>query len=249
MSFAVVILAAGQGKRMKSDLPKILHPLQGRPLVNWVIETAQAAGAERVVVIVGYGREQVTRALPPGVETAVQDAQLGTGHAVRCAEGALKSYAGPIAVLSGDVPLLRVETVKALAAERAKANAAVAVLTAIVKGAHAYGRIVRDASGTVRRIVEHKDAASAERKIEEINTGTYVFGPGELFPALAALKNSNAQGEYYLTDTVEYFVQAGKPVVARIAPDAREGLGVNTPEELAKAELKVRSEKLRGRGA
>lgn len=243
MSFAAVILAAGHGKRMKSALPKVLHPLQGRPLVNWVLETAQAAGAERVVVIVGYGREQVTRVLPPGVETAVQDAQLGTGHAARCAEVALQSYAGTIAVLAGDVPLLRVETVKALAAEQAMSNAAVAVLTAIVKGEHAYGRIVRDSTGAVRRIVEHRDATPEERKLSEINTGTYVFGPGELFPALAALKNRNAQGEYYLTDTIEHFVRAGKRVVGRSTPDAWECLGVNTPEELAEVERRVRSEK------
>lgn len=236
MAFAAIILAAGQGKRMNSDLPKVLHPLKGKPLVNWVIESARAAGADKIVAVVGYGREQVERALPLDVVPAVQDKQLGTGHAARSAEFALKGYAGPIAVLSGDVPLLRAQSIAELAERRSKDGAAVALLTAMVKGEHAYGRIVRDVSGAVKRIVEHKDATPEERKIGEINTGTYVFGPGELFPALAWLTNKNAQGEYYLTDTIEFFVRSGKRVSAVVAPRADECLGVNTPEELAAAE-------------
>ncbi|MBI3832015.1 MAG: NTP transferase domain-containing protein [Planctomycetes bacterium] len=236
MPFAAIILAAGQGKRMKSDLPKVLHTLKGKPLVNWVIESARAAGADKIVAVVGYGREQVERALPLDVEPAVQDKQLGTGHAASCAEIALKGYTGPIAVLSGDVPLLRAQSIAELAARRIQDGAAVALLTARVQGAHAYGRIVRDTAGAVTRIVEHKDATPEERKIAEINTGTYVFGPGELFPALAGLTNRNAQGEYYLTDTIAFLVRQGKQVSAVVAPRADECLGVNTPEELAAAE-------------
>ncbi|MCW8131711.1 MAG: NTP transferase domain-containing protein [Planctomycetota bacterium] len=236
MAFAAIILAAGQGKRMKSDLPKVLHPLKGKPLVNWVIESARAAGADKVVVVVGYGREQVIQALPAGVGTAVQDKQLGTGHAARSAEAALGGYAGPVAILSGDVPLMPAKAIADLAADQAAKGAAVSLLTAMVPGEHGYGRIVRGGSGAVQRIVENKDATPEEKKIGEINTGTYVFGPGELFPALAGLTNKNAQGEYYLTDTIAHFVGQGKKVSAVVAPRVEDCLGVNTPEELAAAE-------------
>lgn len=234
--FAAIVLAAGQGKRMKSDLPKVLHPLKGRPLLAWVIDTAREAGAERIVAIVGHGKAQVEAALPPGVESAEQAERLGTGHAARCAEAKLKGYAGPVVVLSGDVPLLPARDLKALLARQAKTNAAAVVLTARVDGEHAYGRIVRDGGGKFLRIVEHKDASAGERRIAEINTGTYAFGPGKLFPALAALKNENAQGEYYLTDTIAHFVSQGQTVEAMEAPDARACMGINTPEELAAAE-------------
>ncbi|MCK6473758.1 MAG: NTP transferase domain-containing protein [Planctomycetes bacterium] len=237
--FAAIVLAAGQGKRMKSDLPKVLHPLQGRPLVAWVIDAAREAGAERIVVIVGHGKEQVEAALPQGVESAEQAERLGTGHAARCAEARLKGYAGPVVVLSGDVPLLPAKDLKALLARQAEKDAAAVVLTARVEGEHAYGRIVRDAGGKFRRIVEHKDATPDERRIAEINTGTYAFGPGKLFPALAALKNENAQGEYYLTDTIGHFVSQGMAVEALQAPDAQACMGINTPEELAAAERAV----------
>jgi bifunctional UDP-N-acetylglucosamine pyrophosphorylase/glucosamine-1-phosphate N-acetyltransferase len=241
--FAAIILAAGQGKRMCSPLPKVLHRVGGKPLLTWVVETARAAGAERVVAVLGVGRAQVEAVLPAGVESVAQEPQLGTGHAARCAEGRLKEYAGPIAVLSGDVPLLRAASVRALAEAQAREGAALAVLTARVSGAHAYGRVVRDAAGRVARIVEHRDASEAERAIDEINTGTYVFGPGELFPALAGLRNENAQGEYYLTDAVAWLTAQGKKVTCVLAPRADECLGINTPEELAAAE-----QALQGRG-
>ena len=236
--FAVIVMAAGQGKRMNSELPKVLHPLAGKTLLAWVLEAARKAGAERTVAVLGYGREQVAASLArePDVETVIQEPQLGTGHAVRCAEPVLKDYAGPVVVLSGDVPLLRAESLEELLALQAREAAAVALLTARVSGAHAYGRIVRGARGEVLRIVEHKDATPEERTLEEINTGTYAFGPRELFPALGSLKSNNAQGEYYLTDTIAWLVQAGKKVVAVQAARADECLGINTPEELAAAE-------------
>ncbi|MCZ7643685.1 MAG: NTP transferase domain-containing protein [Planctomycetota bacterium] len=232
----MIVLAAGQGKRMKSDLPKVLHPLRGRPLVAWVVDAARRAGAERIVAVLGYGREEVERALPAGVESALQAEQRGTGHAARCAEDQLKDYAGPVVVLSGDVPLIRAETIRELVARRARDNSAVQVLSAVVKGPHAYGRIVRGEGGAFRRIVEHKDASEAERRIEEFNTGTYAFGPGRLFEALRHLKDDNAQGEFYLTDTVAWFAARGERVGALAAPRADECLGINTPEELAAAE-------------
>jgi len=232
--FAAVILAAGQGKRMRSDLPKVLHEVGGKPLISWVVSAAQAAGAERVVAVLGVGREKVQAILSAGVETVLQEQQLGTGHAARCAEPLLRDYAGPVAVLCGDVPLLRPERVRELVG--AQEGAAAAVLTAEVTGEHAYGRIVRDPTGAVARIVEHKDATEEERRIREINTGTYVFGPGVLFPALSELRNDNAQNEYYLTDVVAWLVRRGLKVAGPKAPRMDECLGINTLEELAEAE-------------
>ncbi|HYF49441.1 MAG TPA: NTP transferase domain-containing protein, partial [Planctomycetota bacterium] len=241
--FAVVIMAAGQGKRMNSDLPKVLHPLQGKPLVEWVINAARAAGAGKIVVIVGHGKEQVIKALPPGVEHAVQDKQLGTGHAVKCAEPQLKDWKGPIVVLSGDVPLIRPATIRQLIGKQQELNAAAVVLTGKVTGDHAYGRIIRDESGSVKGIVEHKDATPEQKKINEINSGTYAFGPGKLFTALAQIRNDNAQGEFYLTDTIGLYVKNGQLVSAVRAPSAHEFLGINTPQELAAAEAAVRDRK------
>ena len=235
-SFAAIILAAGQGKRMNSDLPKVLHAVCGKPMVDWVVQSARSAGASKIVVIVGHGRDQVIKVLSAGVENAVQDAQLGTGHAARCAEAILRDFKGPIAVLSGDAPLLRPETLRNLVAKQAETNAAAVVLTGKVQGESAYGRIIRDEKGLVKAIVEFKDATPEQKKIDEINSGTYVFAQGKLFPALAELKNSNAQSEFYLTDTVAAFVHAGLPVGAVLAKSIQEIIGVNTVDELKQAE-------------
>jgi ribose-phosphate pyrophosphokinase len=233
-------MAAGQGKRMNSDLPKVLHPLSGRPLIEWVVRSARAAGATKIVAIVGHGREQVVKALPTGVEHAVQDQQMGTGHAAKCAEVHLRDWKGPIAVLSGDVPLLRPSTIRKLIEKQAETGAAAVVLTGKVSGEHSYGRILRDGSGNVRGIVENKDATPEQRKIDEINSGTYAFGPGALFPALAQLRNDNAQGEFYLTDTLAYFVSKNLPVHAVRTPSTSEFLGINTPQELLAAEAALK---------
>lgn len=219
---------------MRSDLPKVMHRVGGRPLISWVVSAALAAGAERIVAVLGVGREQIQAILPDGVETVVQAEQLGTGHAARCAEPLLNAYPGPVAVLCGDVPLMRPGMVRELV--EMQRRAAAVVLTADVCGEHAYGRIVRDGAGAVIRIVEHKDASAEERRIREINTGTYAFGPGVLFPALAELRNNNAQGEYYLTDVVSWLVKRGRAVAGLKAPRLDECMGVNTPEDLAEAE-------------
>ncbi|MGD0089040.1 MAG: ribose-phosphate diphosphokinase [Planctomycetota bacterium] len=235
-SFAAIIMAAGLGKRMNSTLPKVLHLLNGRPLLEWVVQAARAAGAGRVVVVVGHGREQVVKSLPSGVEYAVQEPQLGTGHAVRCAEGNLHDWPGPIAVLSGDVPLLRASTIRLLISKQAEMDAVAVILTAKRAGPHSYGRIVRDENGNVKAIVEAKDATPEQSGIEEFNSGTYVFGPGRLFPAVAKLATNNVQKEYYLTDTIAGFVTSSQTVAAIRAAAAQEVLGINTPEELAASE-------------
>src|SRR5579862_316196 len=231
-SFAAIILAAGQGKRMNSDLPKVMHPVCGKTMLDWVAQAARTAGASKVVVIVGHGRDQVIKSLPPGVDYAIQDEQKGTGHAAKCAETLLRDFKGPIVVLSGDVPLLRADTVRALVTKQAETNAAAVVLTAKISGEHAYGRVMRDDKGMVKGIIEHKDASPEQRKIDEINSGTYVFASGKLFPALAELKDDNSHREFYLTDTIAGFVNTGQPVAAVLAKTTQEVLGVNTPDEL-----------------
>ena len=234
--FAAVIMAAGQGKRMQSDLPKVLHRLSGKPLLEYVIQSARDAGAAKIVTIVGHGRNQVISMLPAGVEHVVQEQQLGTGHAVRCAESLLRDWAGPILVLSGDVPLLRAESLKQLVAQQVQTDASAVILTTRVDGDHAYGRIVRTADGLVSAIVEHKDATSEQKKISEINSGTYVFAPGALFPLLENLQNNNSQGEFYLTDTISTLVRNGRTVRAVQATDSQEVLGINTLPDLSAAE-------------
>ncbi len=234
--FAAIIMAAGQGKRMGSDIPKVLHMLRGRPLIDWVVKSAKAAGASKIVVVLGYGREQVVKVLDPDVDHCVQEKQLGTGHAARCTEALLGSWKGPIAVLSGDVPLLRAGTIRQLVDKQAETKAGAVVLTGKVAGDHAYGRILRDEKGNVKSIVENRDATPDQRKIDEINSGTYVFGPGKLFPALSQLRNDNAQEEFYLTDTIGMLVKNGLSVVAVKAHSAVEVLGINTPAELQTAD-------------
>jgi len=246
-NFAAIIMAAGLGKRMGSNLPKVLHVLNGRPLIDWVVQSARAAGAGRIVVVVGHGREQVVKSLPSGVEYAVQEPQLGTGHAVRCAEGNLHDWPGPIVVLSGDVPLLRASTIRLLVSKQLEMDAAAVILTGKCAGQNPYGRVVRDGNGNVEAIVEAKDATPDISKIEEFNSGTYVFGPGRLFPAVSRLAANNQQKEYYLTDTIGEFVKGGQTVAAVRAASAREVLGINTPEELAAAETYLK-ERVRNTG-
>ena len=235
----LVILAAGQGKRMRSDLPKVLHPLAGRPLLAHVLETARSvAGAlglpAEVVVVVGHGGARVEEALAgyEGIRFVTQQPQLGTGHAVLQAVPMLHD-AGPTLVLYGDVPLIRATTLVGLL--RA-AGDGVALLSARVPDPTGYGRIVRDAAGRVTRIVEERDASDAERSIDEINTGILAAPTLRLKSWVAQLRNVNAQREYYLTDVIELAVREGAPVTACVAPDASQALGVNSKSQLAQLE-------------
>lgn len=232
-----IVLAAGAGKRMNSGLAKVLHPALGRPMLDHVLDAVAQAGVGRSIVIIGHQAEAVRRAVAGrGVEFAVQAEQLGTGHAVQQAEPLLAGVPGTALVLCGDTPLLTPETLRDLLATHAQAGAAATVLSALVDDPTGYGRIVRDPRGAVRRIVEHKDATEAERQVREINSGLFAFSIRDLFAALRQVRADNAQGEYYLTDTLEILLGMGRRIAAHVCKDAREVQGVNTPEQLRAAE-------------
>jgi bifunctional UDP-N-acetylglucosamine pyrophosphorylase/glucosamine-1-phosphate N-acetyltransferase len=233
---AAIILGAGKGTRMKSERAKVLHEVDGRPMIRLVVDAAMAAGCDPVVAVIGHQREQVREALGDDVLTAVQEEQLGTGHAVRCAREALDGFVGFATVLSGDVPLIRAETIRALTETAVREDAACALLSMEVTGENRYGKVVRGSDGAVERIVEHKDATPEQRKITEVNAGVYAFRLPELFEALARVSNENAQGEYYLPDVIEQAVDEKKKVVAVLVDDAAEVMGVDTVEALTQAE-------------
>jgi bifunctional UDP-N-acetylglucosamine pyrophosphorylase/glucosamine-1-phosphate N-acetyltransferase len=230
---AAVILAAGQGKRMNSDLPKVLHTIGERPMVLHVIDVVKAIGAARVIVVTGYQAERVESACAgTGVLFARQHEQLGTGHAVMQAEGHLAGFDGTVVVLNGDVPGLRAATIRRFIEHHRAGGGAATVLTARVADPAGYGRIVRDAAGKLERIVEHRDATDAERAIDEINSGLFCFEARELFPALRRVTRRNAQNEYYLTDVIGLLRAEGRGVAAYCVDDPREVSGVNNPDEL-----------------
>lgn len=230
----IVILAAGMGKRMYSDLPKVLHPVAGRPMLAHVLDTARALSPSRLVVVVGHGAARVREAVAADdVAFAEQAQQLGTGHAVMQALPLLDDNQ-PTLVLYGDVPLTSAATLRALVAEAGAQR--LGVLTVEMPDPTGYGRIVRDAAGSIVRIVEQKDATEAEKAIREINTGIIVCPTGHLRKWLSTLRNDNAQGEYYLTDTVERAVADGVETVSAQPAAIWETLGVNSKLQLAEVE-------------
>ena len=235
---AVVVLAAGQGTRMRSRTPKILHAVGGRPLVGHVLDTAASLDPTRIVVVVRHERERVAATvaeLAPGVVIVDQDEIPGTGRAVEAALGALEDFTGDVLVLSGDVPLLETHTLADLVAAHRAGGSAVTLLTAHVDDPQGYGRIVRDDARSVRRIVEQKDATADEAAITEINVGVYVFQAAPLRDQLARVGTANAQGEKYLTDVVALLRDAQLGVAASITPDAGAALGVNDRIQLSEA--------------
>jgi len=239
----VVILAAGEGKRMKSALSKMLHPLLGRTLLGHVLAAAGPVAADRTLVVVGHAADQVEAHLAevaPGVTPVLQAEQHGTGHAVRIALDAVPEAAGTVVVLNGDVPLLRGETVTALVAAHERSGAAATVLAAEVADPTGLGRIVRDGAGGLERIVEERDASPAERAIREINAGIYAFDARLLRAGLAKLTSDNDQGEEYLTDVFGLLAAAGEPVAVHVAADPTETLGCNDRAELAALRVKLR---------
>ena len=239
----VIVLAAGQGTRMRSALPKVLHAVAGRTLVGHVLAAAAPASPDDVVVVVGHERQLVIDHLAqtaPAVVAVVQEQQNGTGHAVRVALDALPDTDGTVLVLAGDVPLLQGRTIAALLDAHRTSGAVATLLTARVPNPTGYGRVVRDSSGAVTAIVEHRDADETVRAIDEINSAIYAFDAHSLRKALAGLTAHNAQGEEYLTDVVADFVAHGLSVHAVVAEDAADTEGVNDRAQLARAGATLR---------
>ena len=239
---AAVILAAGKGTRMKSELVKVLHPVGGEPLVAWPVMAAQRAGAQKVVLVVGHQAEKVREffAGDESVLFALQEEQLGTGHAVASAGETLAGFPGTVLILCGDVPLIRHETLQAMLAHHRERKATVTVLTTHLDNPAGYGRVVKREGGRILRIVEEKDATSDERHISEINSGIYCVEAGFLFKSVGALSNDNAQGEYYLTDIVTQAADRELLAVAFPINDPDEVMGVNDRLQLAAAGAVIR---------
>ncbi|MDE5415993.1 bifunctional UDP-N-acetylglucosamine diphosphorylase/glucosamine-1-phosphate N-acetyltransferase GlmU [Alkalihalobacterium chitinilyticum] len=231
-----VILAAGQGTRMRSKLYKVLHPVCGKPMVQHVVDQVKQLQFSDIVVIVGHGAELVKTQLGDDVTYALQAEQLGTGHAVLQAEQLLAAKEGVTVVLCGDTPLVTAKTIEGLLSYHEQESALATVLTAHADDPAGYGRIVRNESGLVERIVEHKDASEEEKTIQEINTGTYCFDNQALFKALQNVGNQNVQGEYYLPDVIEILKDAGEKIAAYQTPSFDETLGVNDRVALAESE-------------
>jgi bifunctional UDP-N-acetylglucosamine pyrophosphorylase/glucosamine-1-phosphate N-acetyltransferase len=237
----VVVLAAGQGTRMKSNLPKVLHPLGGRPLFLHVLRTAQRLNPNPVAIVIGHGAEAVRSAYAGNdVAWILQEQQRGTGHAVLCAKEAFKGFKGEVIILSGDVPFIREQTLLMLVAHHRSRSAALTLLTAFLDEPKGYGRILRDDHGNVTGIVEEKDATLGERRIREVNAGVYVVSAPFVFAALSEIKNHNQQGEYYLPDIVAIGLAQRADIETVRVDDVREMLGINTREELAFMEKNLR---------
>ncbi|MFP7480146.1 bifunctional UDP-N-acetylglucosamine diphosphorylase/glucosamine-1-phosphate N-acetyltransferase GlmU [Terribacillus saccharophilus] len=231
-----VILAAGKGTRMKSKLYKVLHPVMGKPMVQHVTDQLNSLQLDKLITIVGHGAEDVKAQLGDVSEYALQEEQLGTGHAVLQAEEFLKGNEGVTVVLSGDTPLITGQTIQALLDHHEQQGASATVLTAKAPNPAGYGRVIRSEAGEVLRIVEHKDANAEELLVDEINTGTYCFDNKLLFQALHNVSNDNAQGEYYLPDVLELLKKDNKLVTAYQTPDFDETMGVNDRVALSQAE-------------
>jgi bifunctional UDP-N-acetylglucosamine pyrophosphorylase/glucosamine-1-phosphate N-acetyltransferase len=237
----VVIMAAGQGTRMRSGVPKVLHAICGKPLILHALATARALHPDRMAVVIGHGAERVREAAAADdVACVIQEQQLGTGHAVLSAAKAFRDFAGDVVILSGDVPLIRARTLQAMIEHHRRQQAALTLLTALLDRPQGYGRIVRDRRGRLAGIVEEKDATDAQRSIAEVNAGVYVGSAGFVFSALRKIGNHNQQGEYYLPDIVAVGRDQNEIIETMPVDDYREMLGVNTREELAFMEKTLR---------
>ncbi len=235
-----VILAAGKGKRLHSEqfsAPKVLREANGKPLLRYVVNNLSFIPDKKdIIIVAGYKKEMVFNAFNEGYTFAVQDEQLGTGHAVNCAREALKDYDGPVLVCYGDMPLFKKETYENLVKIHEEAGNDCTILTGVSDRGLAYGRIIRDENGSFKGVVEDRDCTPEQKKINELNVGIYVFDSKKLFSCLGELKNSNAQGEYYLTDVPTIMMSKGYKIGTYTTHDDTEILGVNTPEELALCE-------------
>lgn len=234
-----VVLAAGKGTRMKSDLPKVLCEANGRPLIDWVLDALEAAGVQQFLVVVGYEADRVKKALQDrdGVKFVLQDQQLGTGHAVKVCEDHLQGHGGPVLIVAGDSPMIQPESIRSLL-DGFETEALDCLLGTLLKdNPQGLGRIVRDKAGRFEGIVEEKDATDEQRAINEVNMSTYLFRPEHLLWALGQLKNNNRQGEFYLTDCPAILLGAGRKIDALPVLKPCEALSVNTVDELAEVEI------------
>lgn len=235
-----VILAAGKGTRMKSDLPKVVHTIEGKCLVDYAIDAAMGAGAEDICLVLGYKYEVVHEMIEhKNVKFVLQEQQLGTGHAVLCAKDFLGDE-GQTMILFGDTPLITADTLKRLRDYHVKQKNTVTVLSAMIDNPTGYGRIIRDADGNFLKSVEHKDANEQELKSHEINSGMYIFDTAELKEALGKIQPNNAQGEYYLPDTLTIIKEKGLKVDAFALDDPEDITGVNDQEQLKSAAIVIR---------
>ena len=239
-NLTAVILAAGKGTRMKSKLPKVLHKVGGHPMLEHVMDAAEAAGCRDNVVVIGHGAELVRELVGSRARIALQAEQLGTGHAVLQAADTLKDFTGTVMILCGDTPLLEAEELKKFYAEHVKSGAAATVMSAMMEDPFGYGRILRDANGDVAGSGEQKDASEEQKLIKEINTGNYCVEAPLLFEVLRTLGNNNAQGEYYLTDVLAKLRAMGKKVGGVVTADSEMIMGVNSRRQLAEAESVMR---------
>jgi len=239
-----IVMAAGKGTRMKSELPKVLVPALGRPIVDYVLDALEASGIDHTVVIVGYRAEDVKNALAgrKNLSFALQEEQRGTGHAVMCAREALERHHGPVLVVTGDSPMLQPSSVRALFEEFERRPTACLMGTAHKEHPYGLGRVVRDAAGEFLKIVEEKDASDAERALTEVNMSTYLFDAQELLTALGKLRPNNKQGEYYITDAPGILKGEGKRVAALAVLKPVEALSINTVDDLAAVEAALREE-------
>ncbi len=239
---AAVILAAGQGTRMNSAIIKVLHPLAGRQMIRHVIGAVRGVGTDRIVCVVGFQRDRVQDALSnlPGIDFAVQDEQLGTGHALGCAAPELDGFEGDVMVLCGDTPLLTNESLSRIVEVHRHHDSPATLLTAELDDPTGYGRVVTDETGSVERIVEERDADDATRAIGLVNTGVYCFSWPRVRPLLGRLDPDNVQGEFYLTDVMEMLATDDTPGLSVKLDDPIEMLGINDREQLAEAEAVLR---------
>lgn len=234
---AVVVLAAGKGTRMKSSLAKVLQPLNKQPLLYYVLESLIPLSPDLSVVVVGFQSERVRDAFSDeGLIFVEQKEQLGTGHAAQQAESALSDFSGDILVVCGDMPFIKSQTLIDLVNRHRKTGAGCTVLTLKAPEKKDFGRIIRDEKGAVVKIVENKDASESEKKVDEFNSGVYCFDKSLFCKALRSISNDNVQKEYYLTDTLEYAMKKGCPVASVETVDTDEIFGINSPEDLTRAE-------------
>ncbi len=236
-SLAVIILAAGKGTRMRSSLAKVLLPVAGHPLLHYVLDLSSRLNPVRTIVVVGHQADQVREAFADReIEFVVQDEQLGTGHAALQAKAKLENFDGLVLVLCGDMPLIRPNTLLQMVQGHRRSEAKCTVLTLKSSGCHDFGRVIRDGNGSILKIVELKDASEVEKKVDEFNSGVYCFDNRLFFKVLEQIGPNNIQKEYYLTDTIEYLVRKGYPVQVTQTQDANEVLGINSPDDLNRAE-------------